>query len=305
MMTKARGTALGSVAIAGWSVYGVLIAANSVTPPFRSMAIVFSFATAALLLRRLWLGEGFLEIFRIPAATLALGVTGLFGNNVLYAVALALGGAPVPVNIASLSWPVFMMALVAGFGIARPTWLDAAAVLIGFGGVALLALQHGVSAVNWPVVLGLVGAFCWALYSALRNRVPAGPRDSMLAFVGVSAAACWALTLFFEQGSVPLDELARLALVGVVPVGLANLAWDFGTRHGDPVFLAGLSFLEPIASTALIAVVLSKPVGPWDAAAGGLVLSAVLFSIVSERRRRRDGRAAAATSGLSADPLSH
>jgi drug/metabolite transporter (DMT)-like permease len=113
MMTKTRGTTLGAIAIAGWAMYGVLIASNTVAPPFRSMAIVFTFATVVLLALRLWRGNGITDILRVRPATLALGVTGLFGNNCLYVVALALGGAVVPVNIASLSWPVFMMALVA------------------------------------------------------------------------------------------------------------------------------------------------------------------------------------------------
>ena len=287
MTTRARGTAFGAMAVAGWSVYGVLITQNSVTAPFRSMAIVFSFATAVLLARRLLQGEGVADLLRIAPSTLALGVTGLFGNNCLYVVALALGGQPVPVNIASLSWPVFMMALVAGFGVARPHWLDGAAMAIGFGGVLLLALRQGVEVVDWPVVLALLGALCWAVYSALRTRVPAGPPDAMLAFVAVSAAACWLITLFFEQGAVPGDEFLRLALAGIIPVGLANLAWDIGARHGDPVLLAGFSFVEPVASTALIAFVLSEPVGWVEASAAGLVLTAVLFSLASEKLRRK------------------
>jgi drug/metabolite transporter (DMT)-like permease len=286
-MTKARGTAFGAMAIAGWSIYGLLIVSNSQTPPFRALAIVFSFASAVLIARRLTLGEGIFDILRIPPATLMLGVIGLFGNNCLFVLALALGGAPVPVNIAALSWPVFMMTLVVGMGVARATWLDAVAMLVGFGGVGLLSLQRGVWAVDWQVVLSLTGALCWALYSALRTRVPAGPKDSMLAFVAVSAAIAWTATLCFEQGPVPTEELLRLALAGLVPVGLANLAWDLGARHGDPVLLAGFSLLEPVASTALIAVVLVRPVGELEAAAGGLVLAAVFCSILSERLRRR------------------
>jgi drug/metabolite transporter (DMT)-like permease len=286
MMTRARGTAFGAMAIAGWSIYGVLIVSNTATPPFLSMAIVFTFSAAVLLGRRLVRGDGIGDILRIPPTTLALGVTGLFGNNVLFVTALSLGGAAVPLNIASLSWPIFMMALVAMLGIARPSWLDVCAVLVGFCGVVLLALQHGLGSVDWPVVLALVGALCWALYSALRNRVPAGPADSMMAFVAVSAVLCWALTLSLETATVLPDEFLRLAVIGIVPVGLANLAWDFGARHGDPVLLAGLSFLEPIVSTALISVILSKPVTMWDAAGGGLVVIGVLFSLVSQRQRQ-------------------
>ena len=43
MVTRARGTFFGALAIAAWSVYGVLLAAERETGPFLSMAIVFSF----------------------------------------------------------------------------------------------------------------------------------------------------------------------------------------------------------------------------------------------------------------------
>lgn len=286
-MTRNQGTALGAGAIAAWSIYGVLLASNSVTPPFRAMAIVFTCATAVLLARRLVLGKGVKDLFQVPPATLALGVLGLFGSNCLYVVALALGGQPVAVNIAALTWPVFLVIVVAVFGVARITWLDGMAMLVGFGGVVLLTLQRGGFSVDWPVLVALAGAICWAVYSGLRTRVPAGPQDSMITFVGISGILCWIITASVEQGSVPFDEFIRLAIVGLIPVGIANLAWDLGARHGDPVLLAGFSFLEPIASTALIAIVLSLPVGYNEALSLALVVAAVFFSIMSERVRRR------------------
>jgi drug/metabolite transporter (DMT)-like permease len=289
-MTRNHGTALGAGAITAWSCYGVLLASNSVTAPFRSMAIVFTCATLVLLARRLIQGKGIADILHIPLPTLALGVLGLFGSNCLYVVALALGGDPVPVNIAALAWPVFLVIVVAVSGVARATWYDAVAMLIGFGGIVLLSLPKGGLAFDWPVLVALAGALCWALYSGLRNKVPAGPQDSMIGFVGISAILCWIITLTTETSSVPLAEFLRLAAVGIIPVGLANLAWDLGARHGDPVLLAGFSFLEPIASTALIAIVLSLPIGYTEVGALALVICAVGFSLMSERQRRRQLR---------------
>ncbi len=286
-MTKARGTALGLFAILSWSCYGVLIAANSATPPFLSMAIVFTFATATLLVRRLLTGGGIRDAFAIPLPTLALGFIGLFGSNCFFVLALALGGNPVTVNIGSLTWPAFMVIFVVLFGVARATWLDGLAMLLGFAGVAVLVSKGAGISFDLPVLLAILAAVCWAIYSALRTRVPAGPQDAMIAFVATSGLACWAITLGFETGAAPAMEILRLAAVGILPVGLANLAWDIGARHGDPVLLAGLSFMEPVFSTALIAYLLSRPVGASDAMALTLVLAAVLCSIMSERRRRR------------------
>jgi drug/metabolite transporter (DMT)-like permease len=262
------------------------------------MAVVFTAATFALLTLRLMRGQGFESLIRIPLRTLLLGVLGLFGNNCLYVVALSLGGEPVPVNIAALSWPILMAIIIAFLGTARWTWLDAVAMVVGFGGVSMLALQKGAAAIDWPVLIAIAGALCWALYSALRNHVPPGPADAITAFVAVSAALCWTITLSFEQGTVPGNEMIRLVIVGLLPVGLANMAWDLGARYGDPVFLAGLSFIEPIISTALIAVILSRPVTSMEFASMGLVIVAVLLSTWSERLRARQiKREAAATRG--------
>ena len=287
-MTRARGTAFGALAIAAWSVYGVLLASNAPVAPFFSMAIVFTAAAATLLGWRLARGDGLSGLFPIPPATLALGFTGLFGSNVLYLVSLSMGGEPVSVNVAALSWPVFMAGFVVVFGVGRATWLDAVAVVVGFSGVVLLATKGRGLSLDLAVLPALFGAVCWAALSAFRTRVPAGPRDSMLHFVSASALACWLVVVFHEGVSpIPPDDLARLAIVGVLTVGLANHLWDMATRHGDPVLLAGMSFLEPVGSTALIAVVLSRPVGLSDAAALALTLVALGCSLLSERRRRR------------------
>lgn len=277
---------LGVLALSCWSIYGVLVAANSVTPPFLAMAIVFTCATMVLVCLRLVRGQGLAGLFTIPLSTLALGATGLFGSNVLYVVALEAGGSPVAINVASLSWPVFLVVIVSATGILRATWLDGLAMAVGFGGVTLLALQRGPADVDWPVILAVAAALCWAVYSGLRTKVPAGPPDAMTCFVGVSGIACWILTLALEQPQTTMAEVTRLALVGLIPVGFANLAWDYGARHGDQLLLAGVSFLEPIASTALIAWILAKPVTMMDGAALALVLVAVLLSLLSERHRR-------------------
>jgi drug/metabolite transporter (DMT)-like permease len=286
-MTSSRGTAFGALAIVAWSCYGLLLASNTATRPFLSMAVVFTSATVTLLLWRFMRGEGLTGLFPIPAPTLALGFIGLFGSNVLYPTSLALGGNPVSVNIAALSWPVFMAGFVVTFGVARATWLDGLAMVIGFAGVVLLATKGEGLSLDWAVLPAFGGALCWAALSAFRTRVPPGPRDAIVHFVAASGVVCWLFVILFEGLMLPPSgELLRLMLVGMLPVGLANYFWDLATRHGDPVLLAGLSFLEPVLSTALIAVVLAIPVGFSDAGALALVLGAVVCSVMSERLRR-------------------
>lgn len=286
-MTRTRGTALGVLALLCWASYGVLLASNHVTPPFRSLAIVFTASTLALVILRLVRGQGLGSLRGIPPLTLALGVIGLFGSNCLYIVALAWGGAPVAVNIAALSWPVFMVAILALFRISPAGWLDGLGVFIGFTGVALVGIDVGIASFSPPVLLAVGGAFCWAAYSALRTLVPGGPSDITMYFVAVSALLSWTITLLFESGPVPWPEFLRLCVVGAVVVGLANLMWDLGARYGDPMLLAGISFLEPLLSTLLIALFLDVRMGWIETTSLGLLIIAIGCSMLSERRRRR------------------
>ena len=286
-MTRARGTLLGALAIAAWACYGVLLSSNEGTPPFLSMAIAFTSATLSLLIFRFARGEGLSGLFPMPLATLGLGFIGLFGSNVFYPVSLALGGEPVSVNIAALSWPAFMALFIVVFRVAPATWLDGVAMLVGLCGVVLLATKGSGLQLDWAVLPAFVGALCWAALSALRTRVPAGPHDAILHFVAVSGIACWLIVALYEGFVLPpLGDIGRLAIIGALPMGIANYLWDQATRHGDPVLLAGMSFMEPVVSTALIALILAHPVGWSDAGALGLILLAVLFSIMSERLRR-------------------
>jgi drug/metabolite transporter (DMT)-like permease len=289
-MTKSQGTLSGFIGAMMWSCYGVLVVSVTQTPPFLALAIIFSSACAALLLRRAVLGHGFGDLLHVPASTLALGFLGLFGANALYIVALRVGGAPVTVNIAAFTWPIFMALIAVAFRLARATWIDAIALLLGFAGVVALTLKNGAFEPSLGFFIALLGSLSWALYSAFRKSVPAGPRDSMVVFTFACAAVAWLIALATEPLVAPPPlELLFLAIIGAVTVGIANLLWDHGALHGDSVLLAGLSFIEPVISTSLIAIFLAQPVGLSEGLGLALILSAVGCSLLSERLRRKRG----------------
>lgn len=287
-ISTARGTLLGFIAILCWSSYGVAVAFASATPPYLALAIVFSAAALSLLTRRLILRKGFGDLLTIPARTLLLGIIGLFGSNAFYILALSTGADPVAVNILSFSWPILMVAIVVASGLARITSWDVLALLLGFAGVATTAMQGHLMGVHWGLGLALLAGLSWAVYSGLRKLVPAGPQDSMSAILTVCAVASWIVHFALgEPTAVDGSSLVVLLLVGIFPVGLANLLWDLGARHGDPVLLAGLAFIEPVAATALIALLLGKAVTVWHLLGLALILAAVGSSLAGERARRR------------------
>jgi drug/metabolite transporter (DMT)-like permease len=93
----------------------------------------------------------------------------------------------------------------------------------------------------------------------------------------------------FQRSDSAPTEAPFLFLIGSITVGFANLLWDIGARHGDPVLLAGLAFIEPVISTSLIVLLLGHAIGASDLMGLALILAAVGCSLLSERLRRRLG----------------
>src|SRR5690606_19321296 len=242
-----RGNLLGLTAILFWASWAPLIVAGGeTTPPFLLLAIAFTAASFVMLARRAVLRRGFADLFRTPPVTLALGVAGLFGSNVMFLMALEAGAAPVPVTIVAHTWPVWMALIVLVAGIARGTIWDLFAFVLGFAGVMAVATREGSFEFHIGLGVALIGALCWASYSGLRTRVPAGPPDALTAFAVVSAIGSWGLHFALgEPTSVTWGGLAIAIAVGALPMGIANAMWDIAVRRGDPVLLAGMSFIEP------------------------------------------------------------
>lgn len=287
-----RATLIGFIATVLWSCYGALVVATDATPPFLAMAIFFTAGAITLLGRRIMRGQGVVDLLRMPLSTLALGFFGLWGNNALYVFAFTSGANPVSVNIVAFSWPLMMVGIVLVLGLARGTWWDALAMLLGFAGFVAIAWDGNAFAFHPGVLMALAGAVLWAMYSSLRRLVPVGAPDAMTAFLIVSALASWGCHLALgERFETSTDDVLALAVVGILPVGLANLMWDYGARLGDPVLLAGLSFVEPVLSSAIIAYVHGVPIRITDMAGMLLVLAGIGCSMASERIRRHRRRA--------------
>ncbi len=294
--TVERATLIGFLATLLWSCYGALVVATDATPPFLAMAIFFTAGAVTLLGRRIIRGQGIADLFRMPASTMALGFFGLWGNNALYVFAFTSGANPVSINIVAFSWPVMMVAIVLAAGLARATWWDGIAMLLGFVGVLAIAWEGDIFSFHPGMLMALGGALLWAIYSAFRRVVPMGVPDAMTAFLIAGAIASWAFHFALgEPFQSSPDDIAALAVVGILPVGLANLMWDYGARLGDPVLLAGLSFMEPVLSSAIIALVHDVPIRTVDIAGMLLVLVGIGCSMVSDRVRRRREAAASAS----------
>ncbi len=260
--------ALGAIAL--WATLASLALALSHVPPFllTGIALVIGSVPAWPLLRH----------WRVPLSTLALGVCGLFGYHFLLFIALRLAPA-VEANLVNYLWPLLMVVLAPLFLPhlklrLRPLHLVAAAM--GFAGAALAILGAGQASTegtwSWGYLPALGAAFIWASYSLLTRRVAPFSTAAIGLFgllSGGLSLLCHAL-LEAPVSLAPRDWLL-LGAMGLGPLGAAFFLWDRAIKRGDPRQIGILSYLTPLASTALLMAVSGRPL-TWSIALAALLI---------------------------------
>lgn len=100
----------------------------------------------------------------------------------------------------------------------------------------------------------LTCAVIWSAYSVLNSRFRNVSSDAMVTVCGLVAVFGWVAHLGLDNETARPTRVQWMAIValGFGPVGLAFLAWDQGTKHGDIGLLGILSYAAPILSTLLL-----------------------------------------------------
>jgi len=196
--------------------------------------------------------------WRVPLRTLALGVYGLFAYHFLLFIALRHAPA-VEANLVNYLWPLFIVVLspwvLPGVRLRLPHVL---AALLGFGGaaIAIVGGRDLSGTLAWGYLPALAAAFIWATYSLLTKRVPDFPTTAIGLFglvSGVLSLLCHAML----EPAVALQarDWLLLAVLGLGPLGGAFFLWDKALKLGDPRQIGILSYITPLASTALLMAV--------------------------------------------------
>lgn len=226
--------------------------------------------------------------WKVPGPTLAVGIYGLFAYHFLLFIALRMA-PPVEANLVNYLWPLFIVVLAPLFlpGLSlRPGHVVGA--LLGFAGAAVAILGAGgaTGAWSWGYLPALGAAFIWASYSLLTRRVPAFPTAAIGLFGLVSGLLSLACHVALEpRVTIAPGDWLLLAVMGLGPLGAAFFLWDKALKLGDARHIGVLSYLTPLASTALLLLVTGRGLS-WNigAAAALIVGGAVLGTRTREKR---------------------
>jgi drug/metabolite transporter (DMT)-like permease len=264
-------------AILLWASLATLTTLRGPIPPFQTTAIVF--AIAALIGALVAALRGRLGCLRPSAASLALGIYGLFGYHALYFAALSLA-PPAEAHLIASLWALLTVLFSGLLPGARLRARHVLAAVLGLVAAVILVwdqldLAHGAPARQLGFALAFACALVWSSYSVASRLVADVPSESLTVSCLAAATLALAFSLALEAWTWPAGARSWAALIGlgVGPAGAAFFLWDIGMKHGDVPLLGVLSYASPILSTALL-VALGYAAAAWTLALACILMTA-------------------------------
>ena len=278
-MSRANLVALGAIAL--WATLAALGVSLAHVPPF----LLTGLALLVGSLIALPLSRFDLRQWRVPPATLALGVYGLFGFHFLLFIALR-HAPPVEANLVNYLWPLGIVVMAPLFLPGTTlTRVHVLAAVVGFVGAAI-AIAGGrelSGAFAWGYLPALASAFIWASYSLMTRRVAAFPTAAIGLFGVVSGVLSLLCHVLLEPAtSLTAKDVLLIGLMGLGPLGAAFFLWDAALKRGDARQIGVLSFLTPLLSTVLLLAVRGEAPG-WPVAVAAVLI--VGAAVVGTRAR--------------------
>jgi drug/metabolite transporter (DMT)-like permease len=203
---------------------------------------------------------------------------------------LAYAERTVPSGMAALclaTIPLFVPLLVWGASIAGPPTLrSAAALLVGFAGVALLVASQGSAGglSSTDAALLLFTALSWALGTVATRVLPTPASPAMSGGAALLAGAAFLAPIAmatgelgdFSAGDVSVKSLGGLAYLVLAGTVLTFSSYMWLLTHVSPSRVATYAFVNPA-----VAVILGWAIAGEHLTAGALAATAVIIAAVA------------------------
>jgi drug/metabolite transporter (DMT)-like permease len=256
-MSKATATLIGFTAVLMWGLLAFFSKLAGDIPPLQLTGM--SFLIGGLVGIASWpFRPGAARVlWQHPPIVWLHNVAGLFGSHFLYFMAVQ--NAPVvEVSLIAYLWPLFIV-LFAGLLPGEKLKLHhLAGAALGLAGAFLVVTKGETFGLSQGLQLGhmiaLPYAMYWAAYSVSIRRYGKIPSDIVAGFCLATGLVALLAHLVLETTAWPLSTTQWLAIfgLGLLPVGAAFYAWDFGMKHGDPMVLGASSYAAPLLSTLVL-----------------------------------------------------
>lgn len=233
--------------------------------------------------------------WKVPLATFAIGIGGIFGYHALLFAAFRLA-PPVEVNLLNYLWPLLIVALTPVYlprhHLSPHHVLGSILGLVGAG----LVITGGRFSLDWAglpgYLLAIGAAFAWSSYSLLTKRVKPFATGAVGGFClasGLLSLGLYALepsaSFAVIRGLTRADWIG-LVLLGLGPMGLAFYTWDAALKRGDPRIIGALAYLTPLLSTLNLVLLGGRHLSGVSIAAMGLIILGALVGSLDLFRRR-------------------
>jgi drug/metabolite transporter (DMT)-like permease len=141
------------------------------------------------------------------------------------------------------------------------------------------------------ILASLASGFCFAvLVLLLRKQRDASPASALL--LGNLLTAGVGLPFAFGHAVPPPSQMAALATLGVVQLGLPYVLYSIAIRRVTALEAVLIPMLEPILNPIWVALAHGEMPGFWSLCGGALVLGSVLLrGLALDRNRRRSDEA--------------
>jgi drug/metabolite transporter (DMT)-like permease len=246
---------IGFTAILMWSLLALMTAASGSVPPFQMNAMTFAIGSLPGLVL-LSIKPDRIRLLKQPAKVWIIGIAGLFGYHFLYFTALRNAPA-VEAGLIAYLWPLLIVVGSALLPGERLRWYHVAGALAGLCGTVAIVSRNGVS-FDQSYLLGygaaLLCAFTWSGYSLLTRSFDRVSTDVVTGFCLATSLLSLVCHLALETTVWPASggEWAAVVGLGLLPVGAAFYAWDYGVKYGDIQVIGAASYAAPLLSTLIL-----------------------------------------------------
>jgi len=129
----------------------------------------------------------------------------------------------------------------------------------GERGLDLSMMISNIKSNTFSYVLAFVGAFIWAAYCTVTNKLAGGKNGITLFFI-LTATVLW-IKFFLSEGvalNLSMRAIMYVLMAGCA-IGFGYASWNFGILYGNVSILASASYFTPILSSLLASLLLNAP----------------------------------------------